>query len=610
MQEIDNDHPDFDDDSRWPRRLLHVPSMTSCRWSPANIYHGRENPSYVAISYTWGKYELGEQQMQEVQGLPIRGIPWKVPRIDPSKHFRVNEFQHICWETMKSPDKYYEFEGERRSRQGRELGLVRWVLRYLERHRTTYEFLWLDVACIEQRDSEIKWAEIGRQARIFQGASVAYVWLSHTPHETLVSSFEVFDNAVCKLEREPFRSSDSSFDAEEGLEEAFQSLSTLTADPWFKSLWTLQEGYLRNHAIILSREGRVSCDTSKIVMRSLSLDYLYKRCNDILFWSERTQIPKSHSKLASLRDLVLSTGLGALWLNNPIGLLGVAHNRKPKYPLDRVYGVMQIFGPDFRVGQAANPESTHEYTLEELENEFGKEILKKYPVLSQMHVYLESPPPGKGWRVQANSVIPWMVERGDMFGWGGSNRLDINIETTPQTLCTMSTKMIRGGTWGHFSGLACPYRILQQAWRDADESAEAVKLRQSQWRMHGMSTQSIHMMALDRGTHLSPVPAHLDTVNVIQDAHSQHELASWVAARAEDPLLWVSLLGKCKFGDEEFSTGLIMSEVIQGEMRYWRRVGICVWLHSHITDDSGTNPLGQVLSAKCDQWQQVQQTFG
>lgn len=610
MQEIDNDHPDFDDDSRWPRRLLHVPSMTSCKWSPGNIYHGRENPLYAAMSYTWGRYELREQQMQEVQGLPVRGIPWKVPRINPSTHFRVDEFQHICYETMKTPDKHYEFDGERRLRQGKGLGLVRWVLRYLERHRLIYEFLWLDVACIEQGDSEIKWAEIGRQARIFQRASVAYIWLTNTPHETLVSVFEAFDNAVCKLEHEPLHSSGSSFDAEKGLEEAFKSLITLTADPWFRSLWTLQEGYLRKHAIILSREGRVCFDTSKVVMRSLSLHDLYQRCSDVIIWSERRQALSSHSMLTSLLDLVHRTGLRGLWLNNPIGLLGAACNRYSRSPVDHVYAVMQIFGPDFRVGKAANPESTHEYTQDELENEFGMAILQKYPVLSQMHVHLDSQPPGRGWRVQYNSAIPWMVERGDMFGWDGSNRMDINMEITPQTLCTLSTKTIRGMTWGHFSGLACPYRVLQQAWRDADESEEAVKLPQSRWRMHRMSTQSIHMMALDRGTHLSPIPAHLDAVNVTPDANSQHELASWVAERAEDPFLCVSLLGKCEFGDEVFSTGLIMSEVIHGEMQFWRRVGICVWLHSHITDASVANRLGQILSAECDQWQQVQQAFG
>lgn len=613
MPEIDYDHPNFDNNSRWPRRLLHVPSMTSCKWTPGNIYYGQENPSYVAISYTWGKYELDEQEMQDVRALPVRGVPWKVPRINPSTHFRVDEFQHICWETMKTPDKYYEFDREQDFRPGNGLsGLVRWVLRYLERHRMVYEFLWLDVACIEQRDSEIKWAEIGRQAQIFQGANAAYVWLSHTPYEVLVSSFEAFDNAVNKLQKEPFHSSASSFDASEGLEEAFLSLTTLTADPWFKSLWTLQEGYLRNHAIILSREGRVHCDRSKIVKTCLSLDYLYQRSSDVISWSERTQTQKSHPRLRDLLDLVRRTGLGALWLNNPVGLLGVSHNRDPQRPLDRVYGVMQIFGPDFRVGKAAHPDSTHEYSLDELENEFGKAILENYPILSQMHIYLEPPPPGKGWRVQADSVIPWMVERGDMFGWDGGNRLEINIEITPQALCELSTTTMGGTTWGHFSGLACPYRVLQQAWRDADESKDAVKLRQSQWRMHGMTTQSIHMMALDRGTHLRPVPIHLDTVNVknLHENNKQHELASWVAARAEDPLLWVSLLGKCTFGDEIFNSGLIMFETVQGGMRYWRRVGICVWLYSHITGDSGSNCLGQVLSAQSDHWQQVQRTFG
>lgn len=40
----------------WPRRLLHVPTMTSFEWAPGNYYGSTQEPSYNATSYTWGRW--------------------------------------------------------------------------------------------------------------------------------------------------------------------------------------------------------------------------------------------------------------------------------------------------------------------------------------------------------------------------------------------------------------------------------------------------------------------------------------------------------------------------------------------------------------------------
>ncbi|KAK8041592.1 hypothetical protein PG994_014599 [Apiospora phragmitis] len=77
----------------WPRRLLHVGSMTSCTWQSGNIYswedvngyQQRVQPRYNAITYTGGRYayEYGGTGHKTASYLPVHGITWSdfVPRM-------------------------------------------------------------------------------------------------------------------------------------------------------------------------------------------------------------------------------------------------------------------------------------------------------------------------------------------------------------------------------------------------------------------------------------------------------------------------------------------------------------------------------------------------
>ena len=139
----------------WPRRLLHVPSMTSLEWKPGNTYGGHVAPRYNAVSYTWGRYDLDipggkkKKAFRNIKAIGISGVDWTIPRICP-EHFNVDQFQDLI-------------------KQACELANV-------VDERT--EFLWLDVACIDQNNGPQKMAEIGRQAAIFRGAQNVFVWLT------------------------------------------------------------------------------------------------------------------------------------------------------------------------------------------------------------------------------------------------------------------------------------------------------------------------------------------------------------------------------------------------------------------------------------------------
>ena len=145
----------FEGIGKWPRRLLHVPSMTSMEWKPGDRYGQHVAPRYNAVSYTWGRYDLDfpgakkSRQYRKTKSIEIKGIEWPVPRISP-EHFRVDQFQRLIWRTCEP----FDISEEK------------------------VDFLWLDVACIDQNNGPQKLAEIGRQAAIFHGAYRVFIWLT------------------------------------------------------------------------------------------------------------------------------------------------------------------------------------------------------------------------------------------------------------------------------------------------------------------------------------------------------------------------------------------------------------------------------------------------
>ena len=157
-QERPRDYTLPQDIGGWPQRLLHVPTMTSYEWAPGNTYGEYVAPRYNAISYTWGRYDLqymvdvSKEVLRDTRSIAIGGIPWAddVPRVHP-RHFSTSDFSRVINRTL------------------------------IISSSLDTEFVWVDVACIDQRNGPQKDAEIGRQASIFKGAEAVFVWLTrHT----------------------------------------------------------------------------------------------------------------------------------------------------------------------------------------------------------------------------------------------------------------------------------------------------------------------------------------------------------------------------------------------------------------------------------------------
>ena len=343
----DLDDSAFDNNSRWPRRLLHLPTWTSYKWQPGNIYGGHLEPKYVALSYTWGRWQLPEGAKPQAKALPIRGVPWTIPRVDPDLHFALTDFINVLWEVVQDPLRryyYYAWRGGRiNSREGwggAATSLIRWIHKFVS---PPYQFIWIDIACIDQRYNKITLAEIGRQARIFQHAEHVYVWLSRTSNERLESLIDDLQSGAVALEIEPYmkcQKIEQISRTKDLLDQILRGLKGLLEDPWFSSLWTLQEAYLCPKAIMLSRNGCPIGDrgVKLVAPRSQTLNHVFSHANNLAFWSTQTLYARSLPQYQLVIELIRKAGLAVLWMNNPMALLGVSHSRKATRELD--YGTI------------------------------------------------------------------------------------------------------------------------------------------------------------------------------------------------------------------------------------------------------------------------------
>ena len=218
----------------WPHRLLYVPEMHSYPRQEGDKYREDQQPRYNILTYTWGRWQ---RLFGEGEAINVNGISWHVPAVDPNI-FSAEIFESIL----------------KRVAQG-----VGWVR--------------VHIACIDQEDPNEGADEIGRQAGIFANADEIFGWLYHSPisrpqqfvdllfdladraetlHESMVEFAYVSDSEAS--------STGSSFTPhlildEEWRDQVMESLNILDRDPWFSSLWTLQETFLRSNATLLSKEG-------------------------------------------------------------------------------------------------------------------------------------------------------------------------------------------------------------------------------------------------------------------------------------------------------------------------------------------------------------------
>jgi hypothetical protein len=317
---------------RWPRRLLHVPSMTSYQWQPGNLYGSVDSPRYNAISYTWGRYRETDESLY-IPAIRIDGITWSIPRIQKT-HFDIQQLETaIKTSTLGNQDS------------------------------ECTEFLWIDIAYIDQGGSISSDLEIGRQAQIFRNAHRVYIWLGHTSTLRL-KEFQWFSTFWDAMKE----NGELAGYNQTHLDEAHKILEKLHEEPWFSSVWTLQEACLRKDAILLSRDAEairvskanhttITLASAENSSESFQLRHLLMACDAVwlLCWAGLPDLQPER-----LVYLLKKLGIVGMNRNDPMRLYATAASRKPKDELDCIYGIQQIF--DLRLGKTNPQHKRNDFT--------------------------------------------------------------------------------------------------------------------------------------------------------------------------------------------------------------------------------------------------------
>ncbi|CAG8953823.1 hypothetical protein HYFRA_00006715 [Hymenoscyphus fraxineus] len=611
---------------RWPRRLLHVDSMTSYEWEPGNIYGGYTAPRYNIISYTWGRYVLRVRKKPHVKAIQINNVTWEIPRIDDDAHFSVTDFLRMISNA-----------GILNARQPSTDDCF----------NQRVDFVWLDIACIDQTNgSRVKGLEIGRQAMIFQHASSSFIWLSQIQLDELqLITCELREAAqqgpIPDMSRGAKHFKLMQTWLQKWIPIVLKHLKALLQEPWFTSLWTLQEAYLRPLSLLLCKDGRPIPRKREGFHGNENLRSVTLPIMEIVSHCHRSlALGCSHRKdVEKILELAEKLGAGPILRANPIALFQASTNRQTYDILDRIYGIMQIFG--FRLG-SADPsfpqEKLSQIGLSDLELLFSKELLKRYPVQSQLNVFTSVKAVGQAWRADPLSRIPSFARIASMYTFAhrGIQTVQIPEAHRIQPMCRLLPAIsshFEGGIktrlsrylswmdfayprtiiWCEFSGIACDYSKLQQIWERV-----YTYTRTDPRNTTAKHAVAIHEIALDlRKKRLRPrleIPflPNFPLVGHEIELSQQKKVAYHISQAIKSQDIMVLALGTQKhptltLGRTNY--GMIIVKKKWKQSPYWHRIGVVSWEVFDLPPDTNEGDR-LLLKFRGNSWKKLTGRFG
>lgn len=316
------------------------------------------------------------------------------------------------------------------------------------------QWAWIDIACIDQEDTAAQAEEVGKQASIFKNAFRGFVWLSHLKTEDLQSAVDIIETQGVPLRThiENMRHDPLLHMPYDLVQQLHEKMNVLFSDPWFSSLWTLQEVTLRRDLLVLSAQAEPiwwERDKDYLFFTYLinQFQHMYRQLSELqlslnkrenkrkdqeqsyqsrtiyfLHSSQKSQgnpyviqeelaLAKSkdqelNERVILMKAQVFKAGFHSLFSNNPNIQYGVARYRTTSRDVDRVYAIMQVY--NLRVGKSLRPNENP--NLPELIDEFALAINQSSPILGQMFVHTELPPTRKSWRITSNSIVPEILD--------------------------------------------------------------------------------------------------------------------------------------------------------------------------------------------------------
>ena len=497
--------------------------MTSLERKDGNTYGDHVEPHYSILSYTWGRWPA-----PGTPRLDVAGVTWQIPAVEECR-FTAADFHHVI-------------------KRMREISGCR--------------LAWVDVACIDQEDNAVKMDEVGRQAGIFANAQKVFIWLWTLPPSALQAGLSDIVDAT-NFSLQPPR-----------MATLVTTLKTLLGDWWFSSLWTLQEGILRDDAILLSRDG-TPIKKEDMSLYDIEQGHDHVKLFDLLLsiWSVSNAVildPEWDAEMADqVRQQIERAGYITGLSSNPNVHFGMATaSRTATNELDNIYGIMSIY--DIRVG-ASRPgaDGAKQYTLEELGEEFAAALNAKSALLGQMFVHVEAPRPGKTWQITQRTRVPW-----DFITWNDQYRTydDFNIVATPDT----------NGHSVVISGSICPLADLFDTWKG----------------LNPLGNESGYYFCVIPDDYLcqkyTTIPAHRPRRGLAFTPEQAHEGAIGLLATFGSERISVMKMGDRRVyrveGSEEILGLLLLhDDGVDGDGPNCRRLGLCAWAVNPLKEQRATH---------------------
>ena len=557
----------------WPRRLLHIPTMTSLERQPGNYYGADKEPLYGILSYTWGRYEVSDGP-----SLHVEGVDWKIPSINPD-HFAVADLERLLQEIGRKDD-----------------------------------YVWIDIACIDQKREKVKMEEVGRQASIFKTAKRAYVWLNkHDP--------DVIQQYMQNLLGCAYEYAQGNMGPRQAAKEIIESLSNVLADPWFSSLWTLQESVLQRHAILLNKRGepittsgpwtgespavQLMDISGTCVMARAAIDRAMEaeestEPQETVGFRARVQMPLQN-ELLNMRTIIDKSGIDFGFCPNPNIQYSAARFRQTSRPEDRIYAIMQVYG--YRLGSSnTSIRKPRKFSLAELELQFLRTMTGQSALLSQTFRHLTPPERGQTWCIINHVEVP------KRFHW------IVVHEQFSNSSCLIFTHR---KDKAYFDGWACSLNALHQFWQartrevleaveDADDAPkDTIPLRGY---LNNTSSRDAYLRQAKQGFVMDyGNDIHAETLSfewppdsstfddgadliiesriseLTQSADKQEQLFDTLLSKYGESRVQILYLGRVK-NVNLMEVGLILvheENTLKGIMmkqKVWRRIGVCFWL--------------------------------
>ena len=633
------------------------------------------------LSYTWGRWELQCEHEPACAALGVRGVDWGVPAVCP-RLFTVDMFAQVLASVAAG---------------------------------ARLDFVWLDVACIDQRPGSAEMArEIGRQARIFGRAEQAFIWLldprPSSPAPCCGTSPMCGDGCLVPAELEKWRGRGSAKPSahlagssnqpqkwhssgdivdphfvfrrlemtSQALERAHQewlpkhasgrpepstqqeqqqqsssedlhnaaaavgAIVSLTSVPWFSSTWTLQEAFIQPTAEFLDRDRRVPLSDEGAPFSLRDLLACCRRIHRLYSASAQPLAGRGdrdeHVVLKRGSVLVIErTGLQALADRDRMTLYACAQLRHARSRNDWVYGIMQVWG--FQLGEAATGTrgkeddgaigggeqagSAREWTLEDLETELGRALLRDFPAESQLQVHAAAPEGRQSWRISARSTTPLHP-----FSFTASGHLSGKVDMGSTEL---GVRRADGVVYGYFKGRSCAFESLRRAWTSAATVAAAGhEVSATSSKSGVMGAPHDDNSAVASSFRLSLDHTHVLNSNDLMLPYSlrdvpnekQLEVADTISAVFRRLGRGVSVLHLATVtqphagggADRTTAIGLIVMNCLDRTIGGWRkRLGVCLWdvnLLCSRSDPGGRRKASDILSPTSSVWREDECIFG